>query len=288
MHDIDRRLADANPVPVGDVSGAARSPEAVALLQGILAGPEAGAPRSRALTRRAHVRAGWAAGLAAALLAAAVLLAVALWPAGTPSSGTRVRLVVFTRHGSDIVARITDPTAPAEQLTAAFRAHGLNIHVRTLPVSPSLVGTIVYSDVRTIRDLHTGGCLPGGGARCWIGMVIPANFTGGGNVSVGRAAGPGETYGSSADMFGPGEVLHCTGLLDQPVAKAVAVLRAKGLHARWQLDAGARITNASSPPSGYVVGGTGLSPTAVLVDVSAQPLHSATFRRYEAAANRGC
>ena len=289
MHDIDRQLVDANPVTTADVSGAAHSPHAVALLQRILAEPAAATPRSRTLTRRVRVRAGWVAGLAAALVAA-VLIAVTLWPTNTTPSGTpQLRLVVFTRQGANIVARITDPSAPAAQLSAAFRAHGLNIHVQTLPVSPSVVGTIVYSDVSSIRSLHTGGCLSGGGARCWIGMVIPANFAGEGNVSVGRAARPGETYASSADVFGPGEALHCTGLLDEPVAKAVAVLQAKGLTARWQLaSSDGTSTNESSPPSGYVVGGIALSSTAVLMNVSAQPLASAAFHHYEATANRGC
>src|SRR5439155_25004478 len=83
-------------------------------------------------------------------------------------------------EGDDIVARITDPTAPAEQLTVVFQARGLDIHVQTLPVSPSLVGTLVYSDVNSIQDLQTGNCLQGGGGGCWIGLVIPADFTGSG------------------------------------------------------------------------------------------------------------
>ncbi|MDP9225382.1 MAG: hypothetical protein M3P18_16370, partial [Actinomycetota bacterium] len=238
--------------------------------------------------RRAHVRARWAAGFAAAILAT-VVIAVALWPGGTAARAPHLRLVVFTKQGPNIVARISDPYAPAAQLTAAFRAHGLNINVQTLAVSPSLVGTIVYSDVNSIRELQTGDCMSGGGGRCWIGMVIPANFTGQGNVSVGRAAKSGEPYASSAEVFGPGEALHCTELLDQPVSKAVAVLRAKGLNARWQLGSSdGTSTNESSQPGGYVVGGTALSSTTVLVDVSAQPLDSPSFRRYEAAANHGC
>jgi hypothetical protein len=57
MHDIDRRLAELDPVHAQDVRGAAHSPDAVALLQRILAEPAEGTPRSRALTRRVRITA---------------------------------------------------------------------------------------------------------------------------------------------------------------------------------------------------------------------------------------
>ena len=55
MHDIDRRLAELDPVRTLDVRGAVSSPDAVALLQCIIAEPAAGTPRSRALTRRVRI-----------------------------------------------------------------------------------------------------------------------------------------------------------------------------------------------------------------------------------------
>lgn len=157
-------------------------------------------------------------GIMAAALAIALLGVVALWPKGTRTPHSlepNVRLVVFTTGDNKITARITDPLAAASQLSAVFQQLGLNVIVKAIPVSPSLVGTIVYSDVPSIRSLHEGTCL-GGGTSCEVGIVIPADFHGQANVVVGRAAQANETFHSSADVFGPGEVLHCSGILGNP------------------------------------------------------------------------
>ena len=299
MNDLDRQVSQLNPAKAEDFLDAGGSAEAIALLERILADQPGSVPARGRHRRRVGVQTRWAVGLVAAAAVAALI--VALWPFTGPSpSPTRaiggretplsaVRLVVFTRKGNDIVARITDPTAPADQLTAVFRADGLDIHVETLPVSPSLVGTIVYSDVNTIQDLQTDDCLQGGGGACWIGLVIPADFTGSGNVAVGRAAAAGETYDSSAEVFGAGEILHCSGILAEPVATALPKLESMGLSVRWQFDSGdGTLTNESSPPDGYVTGGTGLSSTAVLLEVAPEVPGTDAFHNYEAAANRGC
>ena len=68
-----------------------------------------------------------------------------------------------------------------------------------MPVSPSLVGTVVYiSDnggASAIQPLQGGPCVTGGGG-CSIGVKIPATFTGQGYITLGRPAKPGETYES--------------------------------------------------------------------------------------------
>lgn len=290
MNDIDRRLADWNPVRAEDVVDAGHSVEANALLKRILTQPMATTPRLRWSHRKVAARLVWAAGLAATIVAT-VVIAVILWPAGTSRTPTRInppqaQLVAFTTQGEDIVAEITDPLAAADQLTAVFQAHGLNIHVQTLPVSPSLVGTIVYSDVPIIRSLHAGKCLSGGGTSCEVGLVIPADFAEEANVAVGRAGQPGETFASSADVFGSGEILHCSGILGQPAASAVSVLQEKGVTAAWMVN-GQRIEDPT-PPDGYIVGGTALSSTTVLLDTSPEPLNTPEFQNYKAAANEGC
>ena len=74
-------------------------------------------------------------------MAVALLGVVALWPKGTRTPDSlepNVRLVVFTTEDTKTIARITDPLAAADQLSAVFQQHGLNITVRAIPVSPSL------------------------------------------------------------------------------------------------------------------------------------------------------
>jgi hypothetical protein len=287
MNNLDRRLADLNPLPAQDVADASRSAEATALLHRILTLRTE--PRARSGSRPwRRMRGSRTPHLVAAALAA-VLAGVWVWSLATSGTtipvitGPRMNLVAFTTRGDDIVARITDPLAAADELTAVFEAHGLDIHVQALAVSPSLVGTIVYGDVDTVRSLHEGRCL-GGGTACWVGLVIPAGFSGEAHVAVGRAASSGETFASSADAFGPGEALHCSGILGGSATSAVPRLDAKGLTAEWE--AGGKRTQ--SPPEGYVVGGTGLDPATVLLDVVPEPLDSDAFRDYLAAANRGC
>ncbi|MGH9070322.1 MAG: hypothetical protein ACRDX8_03915 [Acidimicrobiales bacterium] len=198
-------------------------------------------------------------------------------------------------NGSD-VAVITEPLAAKSQLDATFRRHGFDISVNVVPVSPSLVGSIVYSDIG-VEPLQSGACFGGGGGGCWVGLVIPNGFTGQGNVTVGRAARPGEAYASTADAFGPGEVLHCSGLLNAPVSDALPVLKATSLKVVWAetspantqapLSNGATSTRApepvgpepvaspkitESPPAGsYVVSAIPISSTTVQVDTSPQP-----------------
>ncbi len=227
-------------------------------------------------------------GIMATALAIALLGVVALWPKGTRTPNSlepNVRLVVFTTEDNKITARITDPFAATGQLSAVFEEHGLNITVRAIPVSPSLVGTILYSDVPSIRSLHDGTCL-GGGTSCEVGIVIPGDFHGQANVVVGRAAQTNETFRSSADVFGPGEVLHCSGILGRPVADAIPLLQRMSLMVRWLAAAGP--TTTGSPPSGYVVSGTALSSNTVLLDVTPEPLDTPDFRSFQALANQGC
>lgn len=241
--------------------------------------------RNRVLRDRRRWRA--AAGVAAAAITVGVVAAVAFWPGAGTTTAPAMRLVAFTTtEGDEIVARITHPDAPASDLTAVFQAHGLNIHVKTLPVSPSLVGTIVYSDADIIRSLHEGTCLTGGGGGCVVGLVFPSDFAGEANVAVGRAASRAETYASSAEVFGPGEALHCAGILGQPAVDALPALRSSGLTPEWMR--GGQRTDDPSPPSGYVIGGVALSSTTVLLDVSSQPLDTQEFHAYMETANTGC
>jgi len=288
MSDIDRRLAAGNPVDGQERADASRNPQAVALLQRVLAEPVSAPRRLRFSRRFAMRRAAWGVGLAAAT-AMIVALALVLSPASPtrgPSGASvpRLRLVVFRSDGDQIIARITDPSAAAEQLTAVFKAHGLNIQVQTLPVSPSLVGTIVYSDVSNVQSLQAGPCMSGGGTGCDVGLVIPADFSGEAYVSVGRAAAPGEDYASSADVFAPGEVLHCSGILGQSTSTTASTLQEMGVTVRWDVQP----TGSGSVPDGYVVSGTAMSSTTVLLNVSPQLLDTSEFDTYQAAVNQGC
>ncbi len=297
MSDLDDRLALWNPVKPADVSGAAGSMEARRLLQSVLsegARQAAGARSSRPRKPRLGTIA-VAASVAAAAVIAGLVLGVSSSHDATPyKPPPNEQLVAFSiRHGF-VTALITNPLAAASQLTAVLRAHGLNITVQTVPVSPSLVGTIVYGDAPAIRTLWKRSCrFPG----CPVGLVIPAGYTGRADIAVGRPARPGETYRTSADVFAPGEVLHCSGLLGAPATTALQVLRRLRLHATWRALGWPNwpvisSTDASSPhherPAGYIIEGDPAS--AHQVDLGTLPAlpHNPQFRDLVEKWNRGC
>jgi len=159
--------------------------------------------------------------VAAGLAAAAVIAALALVPGhdqGRDARPSKVRTVqtaalVFTRHGRYIDVIVRDPHADPGKYRAEFRAHGLDIALKLIPVSPSLVGTVVYfggTDTSAIKTITARGrCFTGGGGpECPIGLRVPVHFRGQADLVFGRAARPGERYESTASSTAPGEALH--------------------------------------------------------------------------------
>lgn len=189
----------------------------------------------------------------------------------------KVQLVDFTTQNGDVIATITDPSAAVSQLDAAFIAYGLHISVTALPVSPSLVGSIIYTDAPVIRSMQAGTCVGGG---CTVGLVIPKDFHANASVVVGRAAQPGETYASTEDAFAPGEVLHCSGIQNEQVAQVLPVLQAKRLVVSWRESLPSTtppIANTSSGASGVTSTSTTIaSPPVTDYVASAIPISSTT------------
>ncbi len=296
MNDLDDRLARWNPVQAEDVPDASGNPAAAALAAIVLRQPAPSSRGRRPPQRRRSLR----AGIAAVAAAAAVVAAVGLWPAAShPRHASRapadLRLIAFSvRHGT-ITALITDPFAAASQLTAVMRAHGLDITIQAVPVSPSLIGTIVYTDAPIIRTLWKPTCRVAG---CPVGLVIPAGFTGRATIAVGRRARRGEGYESMADAFAPGEVLHCSGLQGEPVSAALPELRKLGLTASWwalsdpDFPGNPPPSDSQGPrperPSGYIVDGTPQSATKVSLDTLPALPRNPQFRQLVAGYNQGC
>jgi len=223
--------------------------------------------------------------LAAVAVAAGLIASSAMRPQAA-GAGVAFRTVA---HG-DIIATVTDPFAAESQLKAAFAEHGLDITVNLLPVSPSLVGTVVFiSDsggASAIQPLQGGSCVTGGGA-CSIGLKIPATFTGSGDITLGRPAKPGETYESTASAFAPGEVLHCSGLRGARVAAALPILKADKLTVvRWREESNGAI-DATAPINNYIVDADPIAVGTVMITIQPTPPpgYPAAYAR---AVNRGC
>jgi hypothetical protein len=247
--------------------------------------------------RRVHARRAIIGAAPVALIAISIPLAFGHRDVSAGrTSNVPAHLVSFhAAPDGTVTATITDPLAAQRQLDAVFRQHGLDISVTVLPVSPSLVGTIVFTDAPITASVQSGDCFPGGGG-CWVGLVIPAAFTGPANVSIGRAARPGEVYDSAANAFGPGEALHCSGILNEHVSAALPVLQARGLRVDWREDVITQTgpggstgygSDLTAPPSGdYVVNALPISSTTVMVSVAMQP--NTSEPQFVQDVNQGC
>jgi hypothetical protein len=188
--------------------------------------------------RKEKRRRRWVVGVPLAAVLAVALLVVT-W-LGRP--GQRVGPVVvgppaaqalsFTRHGRYVTVIVRNPLAGPAAYRAELARHHLRITLRLLPVSPSLVGTVVYIGQSGGADITPitarGRCWTGGGgSACPVGVRIPAGFLGTAQIVFGRAARPGERYASTTSAFAPGEVMHGMRVRGLTVAQVLALLRAR-------------------------------------------------------------
>ncbi len=140
--------------------------------------------------------------------------------------------LTFSTQGKYLVVRVRDPLADPARYRKEFAAHGLNIDLRLVPTSPSVVGTVVFMDggagIKTINA--KGECYTGGGA-CPVGVKIPIRYRGEAGIMFGRSARPGEKYQSTVSAFAPGEELHCVDIRRKTVGAALAILKRHGMSA---------------------------------------------------------
>jgi hypothetical protein len=177
-------------------------------------------------------------GLVAAALAVAQLSGSAPKPATAPRPSVKAstrplpaQVLSFTASGGYITVIVRNPLADPGRYRAEFAAHHLNITLRLVPVSPSIVGTVVFIDepagspgIATITA--QGRCYTGGGgSACPVGVRIPAGFRGQAEVVFGRAARLGEQYESTAPATAPGEAMHGLRFAGDTVAEVLAMLR---------------------------------------------------------------
>ena len=203
-------------------------------------------PRAR---RRRPTGAPLAAALAIVLVALTVLATTRLFNSGRPAaqatqtvtpghaSPTPVaaHVLSFTTSDGYITVIVRNPLADPSRYRAELAAHHLNITLELVPVSPSLVGTVVYigepSGGPYLQVITAQGrCYTGGaGAACPVGVRIPVGFRGQAEVVFGRAARPGEQYESTAAATAPGEAMHGLSYVGDTVAQVLAMLRQRHL-----------------------------------------------------------
>lgn len=243
MNDLTERLAELAPISDAEAAGMVSDRTRADLAARIMATPPAATGQDRGVIRPAPAawaagavtRRRWLAGLSTAAAAAAIVLVVfGVQPGHSaghhPPHHPTARVLAFVRHGRYIDVLVRNPYADPSRYRAEFRAHGLNISLRLVPASPSIVGTVVYFEGNTSLKVITkkGRCFTGGGGDiCPIGFRVPVHYRGRAALVFGRPARPGERYESTAPSTARGEALHGLRIAGRRVAAVLAMIRTR-------------------------------------------------------------
>ncbi|GLW23876.1 hypothetical protein Mame01_39190 [Microbispora amethystogenes] len=232
--DIDHLLAGTAPAPgPGMTRGARELLEEItshAMEEPETAGAEPGPGNPRRWRR-------WGLSVVAALVAALGLAGPGFLGLG---AGPAAAALDIRQENGFYVVMVRDLYADPEVYQEQLRGLGLNVSLRLVPASPSLVGRIWEGTVRTggERTAEGGrrkdaietidGCLTAD-FPCAIGLRIPVGYTKKIDITLGRRGREGERYTLIASVDAPGEPLHCTGFRGERVDRVIALLRSRGV-----------------------------------------------------------
>lgn len=206
---VDEQVARLARVRDEELTGYVTGAGAAELLGALVAGrvrPSESGPRRRTAVGRWTRRVGLAAALAAAV-AVAYIAAPGLLGQRTGGATSYANAAIeVSREGDFYVARIKDPLADRARYVEAFRAVGKDFEIELVPVAPPRVGELLSvratggGAVRASTDLVSAGPDPVdcglSPQRCMLVLRIAVETTGSVRFTVGRAARPGESYGS--------------------------------------------------------------------------------------------
>jgi hypothetical protein len=281
-----------NPIsqisPVTDAEAARLVPPGAfaALADEIVSMPPAAdfrVPRAAQSSRGRRSRRSLMMGLpVAACLAVAGLIATSLGSPGqhvgpVPVGPAKAQAAVMTvtRHGGYLDVIVANPVADSKKYRAEFARYHLNISLRLVPASPSIVGTLVYASypvghaitpITAVGKCWTGG----GGAACPVGVRVSLRFHGAATLVFGRAARPGEHYESTGLVTARGEAMHGLRFVGRTVAAVTAMLAKRGVVARFSFIAGQcqGVLHRTAPGSWYVSGANPWAPGQVVLEVT--------------------
>lgn len=219
----------------------------------------------------------------AALGAVAGVLIGMLGHGSTANSPAAIQALSFTTEHGYIKVIVRNPLADTSWYDADFARHHMNISLTLVPVSPSLVGTVIMIDTMPgTSDFSTitaqGRCYNGGsGGACPVGLNIPLNFHGQALITFGRAARPGEQYESAGSVFSPGEALQGlrSKVILQPVRAVWALLAQRHITiADCRDDRNTNVNPSQVPGDWYVTNIMPWAPNQVMVTVGPHPVYT--------------
>lgn len=200
----------------------------------------------------------------AGLVAVASAIAIGTSGGGAQATGRPAA----TAPGQVVFVEVVSTDAAATEMTRRLRAEGLDIDVRTLPSTPSHVGTwLTVGADREVPEAAVNDVVEqthGYRATLRVPSDLPGTLT----LTAGRAPRPGEqvVVGGVRNALAPGGPFACRQLAGAAPARAQALLQSLGYRITgWGLDS---VTSAagrtSRPPQGTLV-------TEVFID-DADPL----------------
>jgi hypothetical protein len=186
--------------------------------------------------------------------------------------------MTVTRHGGYLDVIVANPVADPKKYRAEFARYHLNISLRLVPASPSIVGTLVYASYPVAHASQItpitarGKCWTGGGgAVCPVGVRVSLRFHGSATLVFGRAARPGERYESTGLVTARGEAMHGLHFAGRTVAAVTAMLAKRGVAvARFSFVTGQcrGVLRRTVPGSWHVSGADPWAPGQVMLGVA--------------------
>jgi hypothetical protein len=263
-------ISQISPVTDAEVEKLARAGAFAALADEIIAAAPAPVPApDLGAARKAHGRLGRRRrrGLLVGLPVAACLAVAGLIATSLGSPGQRVgpiavgppkaqaAVLSLTRDGGYLDVIVRNPLADPKRYRAEFAKYHLDIRLRLIPASPSIVGSLVYADY-PVRDgsqikpiTALGKCFTGGGGNvCPVGVRVALRFRGAASLVFARAARPGEQYESSGPATAPGEAMHGMSFVGKTVATVLAMLARRGVTVpQWRVERSNGCVTVSRP-----------------------------------------
>jgi hypothetical protein len=182
----------------------------------------------------------------------------------------------LTRHGGYLDVIVRNPTADPRRYRAEFAKYHLDISLRLVPASPSIVGSVVYAgypvrDASQIKPITAvGKCFTGGsGSVCPVGVRVALRFRGAATLVFARAAIPGERYESTGQATARGEAMHGLRFVGKTVSGVLAMLARRGVAVpQWRVQSSKGcviVSRRTVPGNWYVDGADPWAPGQVLL-----------------------
>ncbi|MFB6719044.1 hypothetical protein ACFCV3_02745 [Kribbella sp. NPDC056345] len=168
--------------------------------------------------------------------------------------------LAFSDEGRYRSIRIIDLEADSARFTKELKEHGLNFKIQLLAATPSSAGKLLWAgemgdegnDQFKVGE-DPEGCTLGGPAPCAIEIKVPRDYTGAGELAIGRPMRPGEQAEQAGNLSDPGEPLAGVQYAGLSVGEVRALLEKRGYTVGKYVDGASGIDLAHSVPDNWFV-----------------------------------